>query len=76
MNNQIKAQDEYKKLDEEANELISRLKQQLYIAGKNSDKNTINWGHVASLTDFNKTLRSALFQIGGTTEEENEKYKF
>ena len=76
MENKITSKDEYKKLDEEAGELISRLKQQLYIFGKNSDKNTINWGHVASLTDFNKTLRTALFQIGGTTEEQNEKYKF
>ena len=72
----ITAQNEYKKLDEEASELISRLKQQLYVSGKNADRSGINWGHVGSLTDFNKTLMTALFQIGGTTEEETEKYKF
>lgn len=70
----VTAVEEYKKLNEEANELVAKIKSQIYITGKNFSKDSTNWGYVGSLTDVNKNLRHVLFQLGGMTEEEAEKH--
>ncbi len=72
----VTAAEEYKKLNEEANELVGKIKEQLYITGKNFSKDSSNWGYVGSLTDVNKNLCHVLFQLGGMSAEEAEKCGF
>jgi hypothetical protein len=75
MKNNTNIENTYNQLNDDALQILERIKNQLRQNKKSFESNPTNWGYIGSLTDTNKTLLNALFQAGGLTKEEIEKYK-